>query len=551
MLGKLAKKVDLSRPRFNPVITEGFHQKEFENGLRYYKNALTQIFRGIEKRGVFFMDVVRVSPREYIEYLLKTSNKMFDVHKETLYPVKLLFDYIDKSGTRINMGPVYTMLPYCDKYGDVFLRGVWYSAQIVLAERGFPVTKENALFVKVLGFKFKIGVENFKYDNVMSASGIMRTVNSDINLAANRFYSPTESRKITDSKTPTPLLAWYVFANMGFSKAMDLYGECEFEISSVDVLVNECKPENRWQILTRSSSPNSRGLGEFIPHDFAIAIRNKSDKRKEINTMGLQYACALLFVIDCLSSYFEIEKIDSPDYWRLLIGRTSVKAGDLDEYIMRLMNEHFDTINEYLDDDSIKKFATQSIVVSNMFDLFNYIIANRSEIVQTTDRASMFHKELSSIEFTLDRLITAANNFKYDIKNNSELSFKKIQRFLTNNFHIKEIDNARTTNLIQEATPTDNPYVDYMLGCMPQHKVFTNTQIVKKRGDFDTSDSAGAIHASQPFVNSYQRVTAPYPDARGYLLPCLYLVNGKITALDPTLTDLFEKTDRRLRFREV
>lgn len=551
LIKKLAVAVDNSMPRFNPVITEGFHQKEFENGLHYYNNALTMIFKGLEKRGVFFKGVFKVPPREYIEYLLKTSNKLFDVHKETLYPVKLMFDYVDKSGRTIPMGPTYTMLPYTDRYGDIWLRGVWYSAQIVLAERGFPVTKENSLFVKVLGFKFKIGVENFKYDMVMSASGVVRNINADINLAANRFYSPTESRKITDSKTPTPLLAWYIFANMGFSRAMDLYGECEFEISNVDVLLNECKPENRWQILTRSSSPNSRGLGEFIPHDLGIAIRNKSEKRKEISTMGMQYACALLFIIDCLSSYFDIEKIDKPEYWKLIIGRCSVKAGDLDEYIMRLMNEHFDTINEYLDEESIKKFASQSIVVSNMFDLFNYIIANRSEIVQTTDRASMFHKELASLEFTLDRLITAANNFKYDIKNNSELSYKKVGRFLTNNFHTKEIDNARTTNLIQEATPTDNPYVDYMLGCMPQHKVFTNAQKVKKRGDFDANDSAGAIHASQPFVNSYQRVTAPYPDARGYLLPCVYLVHGKITALDPALKELFEKTDRRLRTREA
>lgn len=541
--------IEATMPKFNQGIVEGFHQKEFENGVHYYDHALHLIFKSIEKRGVFFKGVKRVAPRDYFEYLVKGSAKIFDIHKETLYPVKLMFDYMDKSGKIISLNPVFQMLPYTDRHGDLWLRGTNYSLQFVLAERGLPVTKENSLFVKVLGFKFKIGVEHLKYDMVFTETANNLTRTAGINLAANRFYSPTEARKIKDTKTPTPLLAWYIFADMGFSRAMQTYGECEFEIGSTDALINECKATDRWEIITRSSSLNSKSLGDYIGNDYAIAVRNKSSKRKELSSMALQYAAALLFVIDCLSSYFDIEQIDNPDYWKLIIGRCSVKAGDPNDYIMRLMNEHFDSINEYLDEDSIKKFASQSIVVSNMFDLFNYIIANRSEIVQTTDRASMFHKELASLEFTLDKLITAANSFKHDIKNNSELSQKKVARFLNNNFHIKEIDNARTTNLIQEPTPSDNPYIDYGLGCMPQHKVYTGSGNKKKRGDFDTTDSACFTHASLPFTNSFLRVTNPYPDGRGYLNPCIFLINDKTTALNPEFKELYDRTSHRLKHR--
>lgn len=550
MYGKLIKPIEATMPPFNRVIVEGFHQKEFENGLHYFDHSLRLIFKSIEKRGVFFRDVKRVPPREYIEYLNKSSTKIFDIHKETLYPCKILFDYQDKSGKIIPLNPAYVMLPWCDKHGDMWLRGVHYSLQFVLAERGLPVTKENSLFVKVLGFKFKIGVEHFKYDQVFTETANALTRTADINLAANRFYSPTEARKIKDNKTPTPLLAWYVFANMGFTRAMETYGECDFEVGPTDALIAECKASDRWEIITRSSSPNVKYLGDPIGIDYAVAVRNKSPKRKELSSMALQYASALLFVIDCLSSYFDIDSIDKPDYWKLIIGRCSVKAGDSNEYIMRLMHEHFDSINEYLDEDSIKKLASQSIVVSNMFDLFNYIIANRSEIVQTTDRASAFFKELASLEFTLDKLITAANSFKHDIKNSSELSQKKVSRFLNNNFHIKEIDNARTTNLIQEPTPSDNPFIDYGLGCMPQHKVYTGVGNKKKRGDFDTTDSACFTHPSLPFVHSYLRVTNPYPDGRGYLTPCLHLINEKVTGLAPEFKELYDMTDARLKRRE-
>ena len=546
---RLIKPINDVMPSFNPVLVEGFHKKEFENGIVWYDHALRNIFKSIEKRGVYFIRAERASPREFIRYLINSSRKVYDVHKETLYPVRLLFQYKDKGG-RLTDYVTYTMLPYTDVHGDLFLRGAQYGLQFVLAERGLPVTKENHLFVKVLGFKFKIGVEHFKYSQVYTETGAEVRRSGEINLAANRFYSPTEARKIKDNKTPTPLLAWYIFANMGFSNAMTEYGECDFRVGQVDTLLSECKAEDRWEIFTRpTGDDNSRSLGDFINLDLGVAVRNKSPKRVALSAMGLQYACSLLFIIDCCSAYFDIDRLDDPDYWKLIIGRCSVKAGDSDEYIMRLMYEHFDSINEYLDDDSIKKFASQAIVVANMFDLFNYIIANRSEIVQTTDRASMLYKELASLEFTLDSLLTAANNFKHDIKNNSEINQKKVARFLTSHFHIKEIDNARNANLIQEPSPTDNPFVDHVLGCMPQHKVYTGAG-KKKRGDFDTTDSASMTHASLPFVNSYLRVTNPNPDGRGFLSPCVYLINGKTTGLDPQFKELYERTDKRLRYRE-
>jgi len=547
---RLIPAINDKMPKFNQSIVDGFHQKEFEDGVIWFDHALRNILKSVEKRGVFFQKCVRATPTEFNNYLINSSRKVFDVHKETLYPVKIMIDYRDKGGKIISFTS-YTMLPYTDRHGDIFLRGAQYSAQFVLAERGLPVTKENSLFVKVLGFKFKIGVEHFNFDQIHMETGTQINRSTDINLAANRFYSPTEARKIKDSKTPTPLLAWYIFANKGFSAAMTEYGECDYRIGTVDALLAECRPEDRWEIFTRpgSSTSNKCSLGDFINLDMGIAVRNLSPKRPALSAMALQYTCSLLFIIDCCSSYFDIDRLDDPDYWKLIIGRCSVKAGDTDEYIMRLMYEHFDAINEYLDEDSIKKFASQSIVVTNMFDLFNYIIANRSEIVQTTDRASMLYKELASLEFTLDSLLTAANNFKHDIKNNSEINQKKVARFLTSHFHIKEIDNARNANLVQEPTPTDNPFVDYVLGCMPQHKVYTGVG-KKKRGDFDVNDSACFTHASLPFVNSYLRVTNPNPDGRGFLSPCLYLINGKTTGLNPEFKDLYERTDKRLRYRE-
>lgn len=549
---KLVPYVDATMPRFNKTIVEGFHLREFETGHRWLNHVFKLIFKDVERKGVIFDGISRVKPKEYIAFLKGRQPKVYDTHRESYYPVTINYSYKDpKTGEIKPFPPIYTMLAFCDRYGDMWIRDSQYSLQFVMAERGLSVTKEKSIFFKVLSFKTKIGAEFFRFDKVHTELDNMPHSTINLNLAANRFYSPTESRSITSKKTPYPLLSWYIFGNLGFSEAMKLYGECEYEIGPVDVLAKRCTPKDRWEIFTRSGSLNSKFLGDFIPLDIGIALRNKNEKRKDLSSIGMQYAAALLFVASCMSSYFELDDIDDKDYWKLLIGRCSVKPGDPNDYIMRLMHEHFDSINDLLEEDSIRKFASQSVYVKDVFELFNYIIANRSEIVQTTDRSSALNKELSSMEFTFDGLITLANQFKHYIKNNSELSYHKVKIFLSNNsLKLRSIDNARLANMILEPTPTDNPFSEYMLGCMPQHKVFSGKR-KQSTGDFDVHDAANLTNASQPFIYSHQRVTKPYPNAGGYLNPCIHLINGNLTGIREERKDLYHEMEQRLKVREM
>lgn len=547
---KLLKAIDATMPRFNKQITEGFHMAELETGHQYLNRIYKMIFADVEEKGVLFLGINRVKPKEFIKYLKSRQPRVYETHKETYYPVTIQFGFRDpRTGEIIPFPPTYTMLPYCDRYGDMWIRDSQYSLQIVLAERGLSVTKEKSIFFKVLSLKSKIGAEFFRYDKIHNEISQRPHSTLNLNLAANRFYAASENRRVTSKKTPFPLLSWYIFGNLGFSEAMEKFGECDYEIGPADYLCDKCDPAEGWEIFTRSGHQSNKYLGEFIPLDIAIALRNKNRSRKELPSIGLQYAAALLYVVTSLPSYFELGSIDDKNYWRLIIGRCSVRPGDAADYVMRLMHEHFDSMNSSLDGDSVKKFASQSIYVQDMFELFNYIIANRSEIVQTTDRSSMLHKELASIEFLFDELITIANQFKYYIKNNSELTFIKVRQFLNNkSFRLRSIDGARFANTILEPTPTDNPFSEYMLGCLPQHKVQGKK---RQSSDFDVHDAANLTNGSQPFILSYQRVTKPHPNAGGYLNPCLYTVNGKLTAIREERKADYEGVVHRLKYREI
>lgn len=128
---KLWEVIDETMPPFNPTIVEGFHKKEFDQGLQIFERNLRLTFKGIDNKGVYFRGISRVSPRDFIAFLKEASTKPFDIHKETLYPVKLSFDYKDKSGKMIPLKDAYVMLPYCDRHGDIFIRNTQYSLQFV------------------------------------------------------------------------------------------------------------------------------------------------------------------------------------------------------------------------------------------------------------------------------------------------------------------------------------------------------------------------------------------------------------------------------------
>lgn len=550
---KILKARELTKVKFNETIASGFHQREFENIDKRYERLLRMTFESIEKKGVWFFGVKSVRPHEMNDVIANTTQqKTFETNKETLYPVKVMLGYGPTRETAQMLPPAYVLLPFCDEYGDVWIRGSQYSLQIVLADRGLSVTKDDQIFVRVLGYKFKVGTENFEFVQVHHEAKIRTESRIPINLPANRFYQPSEARKPNPNKTPTPLLAWYVFAEYGFSKTMRQFGECTYAIGDTETIMSQYPFKDGWKIYTTRGLALTKSICNYVNCGLAVAVKPINDKRNgEIPNIAQQYVAALLYLFDVAGEFVDLDSLDDKQFWRLIVGRCSIKDGQNFTHIEKQMEDHFDSMSDCLDEGSIQRFAEQRILVKDLYELFNYIIANRAEIVKTSDKANMLHKELSSCEFTLDRLVTAANRFKHDIKNTTELNYERVKKFISSHFKLRDIESAAwESNMIQEATPTDNPITDYGLGVMSQAKVF-GPKGGARNSDFNPNDPANAIHASLPFVMSFQRVTKPDPDSRGFLNPCVSLSGNRYLTIKPELRPLYEATYERLTKREV
>lgn len=559
---KILAAIQESMPRFNTDVTDSFHKKEFDEAVRVYERNLRMTLKTLEPKGVKFHGLRSVRPDEMFKFVSEdTTNKTFEINKESLYPVKLIISYTDNHGTEHFFDKVYVMLAYADKYGDVYIRDSLYSLQIVLADRSLSVITQSykekdttiikdMIFVKILGYKFKIDAENLTLRKLFPMDEGYHSVNVPLNLPANRFYTPKETWRIKSKNVPQPLLAWYVFAQYGVTEAISRFTECEFAIGNTDAIVEQYHSKDRWEIFTNSGVKNDKQLNKnFLYCDYAIAIRSKNPKRKEIPNVALQYAAAIIFLYDTAGSIFDMDLLDNQRYWRLVVGLFSMSNHGGEDNILKQMGEHFTSIYEYLDEYSIKKFSENGIVVKDMYDLLNYIVENRTEIIKTSDRANMFHKELASLEYTMDRLIVKANRFKHEIKNTTDLNKSKVGQAITRWFGLRDIEGAaRESNLIQEATPTDCPLADYGLGVITQAKACTPPGT--KRPEFNVSDQASKIHASLPFVVSYERITKPDPDGRGFLNPMVHLNQSGCVILAPHLRDLYERTNQRLTVRQ-
>lgn len=559
---QILKVTQQERGPFTQELVDGWHKKDMDRIVPHLEKCFGNMFRSLHEKGYIFDGIEEVCPVEFYNLITRSTSsgtKDFEIAKNSFFGVRILNHFKDPvTGVESELKCPLIYLAYTNKHGDIATRNSTYSLQYVLSERGPSVdgARDKAIFIRVLGYKFKVTKEIHTFNRVYRNGDKVTTGAINMTLPANRFMNSRNDRKITSKKVPIPLLAWYVFGKYGFSHSMKEFAECDFKIDTLDTLLDICPESEGWQILSNTGQIHPKAFdrpkGTPLLDEPALAIKSLN-KGGEVSNLALQYAGALLFMFGVFSHELDIRRLDDIDYWRLIIGRCSIRLPNktAPSVYLRQMNEHFSSIEELADDITVEKYNKFDIDVKSTYDLFNYLMVNYSSLIKLYDPADMLHKELASMEFLVDHLIHQANEFRFMIRNKSNITPKIINRELDAHFRTFNIDRSvRENNTILEQTGTDNPFVDYGLGIIMQTKSTVNRGAGKKKEEFDPNHPGSVIHASQPFVVSYQFATKPNPDSRGMLQPRVYLVQGKYTGLRPEDRGLYEDTKRRLKFRE-
>lgn len=557
---QVLKKIRERRGSFTKELVEGWHKKDFEDIVPYLESCFRSIFSTLEEKGYYFDGIEEVCPKEFYELITRPNGsgiKDFEISKNSFFGVRIKNHYKDPNEPNAKIEELkqpLMFLAYTNKHGDIYVRNSLYSLQYVLSERGPSVDGINnkTIFIRVLGHKSKIMVELHRYYKVSfdKSKGQISKHPQAVKFPATRFFKSKNDRKIKDKNTPIPLLAWYVFGKYGFDYAMKHFAECEYEIGYESELLTKCPTSEGWEIFINNDEIHPKHLGEIdlSIKEPAIAIRQRT--QHEVGTLAFQYAGALLYMFGVFTTHLDLERINEPEFWRLLIGYCSIKLpnGSPDETFLRQMAEHFVSIEGYADTHTLDRYNKTGIPVKNFYELLNYLIVNYSNIIRTYNPANLLHKELASKEFSLENIIRAANEFKFRIRNKSNITPKIINRELDFHFKLFAIDKSiRENNTILEQTGTDNPFIDYGLGIIRQTKSTISRGPGAKKDEFDPNHPGSLIDASQPFVVSYQYATKPSPEGNGMMQPRVHIVNGKYIGLRKEDKELYEETRNRLR----
>lgn len=556
---QLLKMIRKDRGEFTEDLI-GWHKKDLDEVVEYYEDCLTFILSSLREKGVIFEGVEEVCPKEFYEAITKPNGsgiKDFEISKNSFFGVRLKLFYLEPGDNPKNKIPLkhpLQFLPYTNKHGDINVRNSLYSLQFVLSERGPSVdgTHNKTIFIRGMSYKYKVGNELHRYYKVYHSkkTGDISRHPQSVKFPATRFFNSQKDRKIKDKNTPLPLLAWYVFGKYGFSHAMEHFANCEYQIGYESDLIAKCPASEGWEIFVNGDGmhPKAMGLINLAEKEPGIAIRQSS--KDEVGSLGFQYAGALLYMFGVFSSDLDVDRIDDIEYWRLMIGRCSIKLplDTPDETYLRQMAEHFISVESYADTLTLDRYNKSDIPVKDFYELLNYLIVNYSNIIRTYNPADLLHKELASKEFLLENLIQSANEFKFRIRNRSNITPKIINREIDFHFKLFGIDRSiRENNTILEATGTDNPMIDYGLGIIRQTKSTISRGPGGKKEEFDPNHPGSLIDASQGFVVSYQYASGPSPEGNGMLLPRVHLINGKYTAVREDDRELYELTKARLK----
>ena len=403
-------------PRFNKDVTEGVAEDilrgvpDFLDGI--FNDSIKSLTSSVELE---YHGYRRLSFKEEFDILLKKDTMTrYDIATSDLYMIELKFTYMGRPLNR------YLYLPYASRGNLIKMGGTMYHIVPVLSDTVISPS-HNKVFVRLLKDKidFKSVTKNFIVDSE-KIPGIV---------IYGRILRVPDGIKDNIGK-PLTATSLYLMGKFGLRETYRRYcGITDMKITT-DPISNEDREK---YIVYESTKVKPRGLLEFsyIGHDLKILIN-----REQVNNRNLSDAIAfgIIYTLDLLpeqandlievfkngdsinntnidnmfhksglskrpsmvkllnkvknsSATVNEEKIlyeninhiinnSEIKFWRILLGRVSYKNSYSINRIYSDLEEHFDTLEGYLDNLIKSKLLENDIHVDDFFDLISYILDN-------------------------------------------------------------------------------------------------------------------------------------------------------------------------------
>lgn len=381
----------------------------------------------------------RISPLE--EYRTITTAREgaipYDLSHNNVYVIEFRFEYEGKLITR----PLY--LPYADRGNIMMMGSSNYHIVPVLSDTVISPS-QSGVFIRLLKAKlnFTARARYFIVNGTRIAGNI---IHGDI----------LKSKQVTDAiGRPLTSTSLYLLGKYGLVESLKRYGNVE------DAIVTNGDTSTGFEDYdvyeTIGIKPRGLKVVPYIPHKVKICVKGKNMNKSFVQNLifGIIYTLDILPEIedDTISLVNGSNRRMEISFWRITLGRVIYKNSFSIDRISQDLEDHFRTLEGYIDSLIKTKLREAGIKVDNFFDLIALLISNYNEWVLSSKEynSNIENRYIDILYYLTCEIIIGFNrailNLNKRIGKTNNISYREVAKILTNELSSKKIYSLTKTN---------------------------------------------------------------------------------------------------------
>jgi len=427
-----AKMIDEVAPKVNKKITDGVNADILKLCPTYINSIIMSGMRSINTDiPLVYHGWRRLTPKEEFEkiYSGKNNRVNYDIAISYLYVIELRFSYRGEPIVR------HMYLPYASEGNIMKISSTPYNIVSIMSDTVISPTHKN-IFVRLHRAKliFEKTDRNFLLNNIKTPGQI---IYSDI-------YK-TNNRNIEDKLgTVVPPVCLYILGFYGLVRSLEKYAS----VKGVQVLTGDANYLMETHRVYASTKLKPKDLNEsyYTGHDLKIAIPNAAIDNSNRDFID-NFVFSIMYTIDIFpddSADDLVYVINSNDlkseklFWRVLLGKIVFKNSFSIDKIIADINDHFTTLNSYIDALLKTKLEESGVVIDNFFDLIAIIVSNYNGWIINSKlyNSDLNNRYIDVLYYLMYDIVISVNKALFDInrkynKNKKDLSFLEINKILS------------------------------------------------------------------------------------------------------------------------
>lgn len=497
------------RPKMNPVVAKGLATVQIPLAMEWL-HSIIQTFSSstMFPDGLIFHSIERCTPHEEVEVLAKkrSGKRIIDIARNSVYMVKIKFTYFGEMTV-----PVYLFLPFVEDAGLMYLRGSHYMVLPTLADTVISIETDNIL-VALLCAKLKF--ERLNYTFLLQGIPVAKTiVYSEIHNEIKR-RSKNSPAAVNGRKS---IVLHYLFAKYGVKETFKKYTKTDVVIGGFEDITTNNYPSDKWVIaeyFQRDSSRKKYNTGVSVA-PIRIAV-----KQKQLSETTQSFIAGFFYLLESFGTNIELEWFTNPQdeeiMWKsalgLIIFSNGLNRGDL----LNRIEEHFRSLDEYINELDKKLLHATGVKVENVYDLFGWILNNYVDKTNSVakEEPSLYGKHLGVLRHLLYDITACLNNARFKltsesakVKNGGRLTKEDIEKILRESIKTDVIMGAPATHseLASVACPGDNRLFKITNFAVPQSKSGRSANSSHDRSI--SLKPSSALHISKAEVSTFVNIS--------------------------------------------